>query len=153
MNKHSALEEVITPLVEHQGYEFVGLECISSDSHAVLSVYVDKPNGISIDECGKISQKIAYALSVESDLLPEKYRLEVSSPGLYRKLFNCSQCIKQIGSMIKFKLKVPKETQRNFKGILEAVDLAQNTLVVAVENGQMRIDFGDIDQINVEPQW
>ena len=80
------LTNLLQPLVEDLGYEFVGIERSSNPKNPVLIIYIDTPDGIAVEDCEKVSREVAALLDVE-DPIPGQYRLEVSSPGLDRPLF------------------------------------------------------------------
>ncbi|MBT8052230.1 MAG: ribosome maturation factor RimP, partial [Gammaproteobacteria bacterium] len=75
------LTGLLQPLVEDLGYEFVGLEYRSNPKNPVLVLYIDRPEGIAVEDCEKVSREAAALLDVE-DPIPGHYNLEVSSPGL-----------------------------------------------------------------------
>ncbi len=82
MKKHAALEAVVVPAIVGMGYEFVRLEYLPSGQHTILRIYIDKPGGVSINDCEKVSRQMGSVLDVEAQLMRGTYTLEVSSPGV-----------------------------------------------------------------------
>lgn len=79
------LNALLGPVVEAMGYEFWGLEYLQGRG-AVLRIFIDKDDGISVDDCAAVSHQASGVLDVE-DLISGEYNLEVSSPGMERPLF------------------------------------------------------------------
>lgn len=109
------------PSVEAMGYELVGVEYHPNSVNALLRVYIDKADGIDLDDCVAVNEQVSGILDVE-DPIPGKYTLEISSPGLDRPLFNLKDFERFIGSQAKIRLSRPIERQRNFKGEIVAVN-------------------------------
>lgn len=116
----SKIEAFIRPTVEALGYELWGLEYLPQGKHAMLRVYIDKPEGILIEDCELISHQISALLDVE-DPIAANYRLEVSSPGLPRPLFYAEQYARYLGQEVQFKLSKPVNGQRKWTGMLESI--------------------------------
>lgn len=93
VNEH--LRQILQPVVEALGYEWVGLEYQSS----VLCIYIDGPEGISLDDCTRVSHQVSGVLDVE-DPIAENFRLEISSPGLDRPLFTPEHFQRFMGQQI-----------------------------------------------------
>lgn len=77
------VQQMLQPYIEQEGYDLVDIEYVKEGSHYFLRVYVDKPGGIDIDDCGKVSEYLSQELD-RSDPVPNTYFLEVSSPGAER---------------------------------------------------------------------
>lgn len=154
MRRHLDLEALIEPMVNNMGYSFIGLEYSPSKGNVLLRIYidsVDEGKGIGVEDCKKVSYQIYQVLNVESNL-NGNYTLEVSSPGIDRKLYTIEQCIAQVGKTIKLNLAYSVETQRNFTGILRAVTGAQ--LMLQTNDGrEMMFNFEDINRAQVIPEW
>lgn len=114
------LQAVIAPVVADEGLMLWGIEYQSS-SATVLLVYIDSPNGVSVDDCAKVSRQLSVILDVE-DFISGEYRLEVSSPGMSRTFFSIDQYSEYIGHLVKVKLHSLFEGRRQIKGILSSVD-------------------------------
>ena len=141
--EYNELEKIIAPVVESLGLEFVGSERASMGKSPVLRVYIDGPNGVSLDQCGKVSQQIDAVLEVESSVR-ETYTLEVSSPGLDRILFTVEQLAKQVGNQVKLKLYSAIDGRKNFKGLLTSAD--EEKCVLNINGTEVVFYFDDIDE-------
>jgi ribosome maturation factor RimP len=83
MSQNLALEAIIAPTVAGLGYEFVKLEYIGgSGKYSTLRIYINKPGGVALNDCEKVSRQVSSVLDVEAELLRGAYTLEVSSPGV-----------------------------------------------------------------------
>ena len=127
------LTNLLQPLVEDLGYEFVGLERSSNPKNPVLVVYIDRPDGIAVEDCEKVSREVAALLDVE-DPIPGQYRLEVSSPGLDRPLFTLEHFVQFTGELVQISLFAPQDGRRNYKG-----------QILGTEVGQLRIDQDGVE--------
>lgn len=135
------LTHLIQPLVEDLGYEFVGLEHGSNPKNPVLVVYIDKPDGIAVEDCERVSREAAALLDVE-DPIPGHYNLEISSPGLDRPLFTLKQFDQFSGEQARVTLYAPQDGRRKFKGEIlgtegDQVKLNQDGLEVLLELGNI----------------
>jgi ribosome maturation factor RimP len=118
----------------------------------ILQIFIDKPNGITLDECKDVGRHISIFLDVE-DIMPCRYTLEVSSPGVNRRIFNIEQCVGREGSNFKVKLFSPINGRKNFKVLLESVDLAENKLKFEFEKQPLVVAFSDIDKMTLSYNW
>lgn len=143
------LETHITPAVAALGYELVGIEYLRDGSHGVLRVYIDSEDGITLDDCERVSHQVSGILDVE-DLIHEHYVLEVSSPGLNRPLFTAAQFIRFIGHDVKIRLSIPVNGRRNFKGKL--CDADEQKVQVEVDGEVYELPVDKIDKANLVPQ-
>ncbi|MDX2503314.1 MAG: ribosome maturation factor RimP [Gammaproteobacteria bacterium] len=146
--KTQQLETLLEPVVSSMGYEFVGLEYISQGHHSILRIYIDSENGVSVDDCAKVSHQVSAVLDVE-DPISDEYSLEVSSPGLNRPLFKLSHYEQFIGHDVKFRTLRPQPDngQRKFKGTIEAVE--NDNVIFSIDNKTLSIAFVDIDKANL----
>jgi len=76
---------IVEPIAEEEGLELVEVEFVQQSGNWVLRIYLDKPGGVQLDDCERVSRRLSPVLDVE-DLIPHRYVLEVSSPGLEREL-------------------------------------------------------------------
>ena len=111
------IRQLVEQVVESQGYELVDLELKGGGKHSVLRIFIDKPDGISHKDCELVSEQLGTVLDVE-DLIPFSYTLEVSSPGLDRKLVKDSDYTRFEGKLAKIQTRIPLQNQRVFKGRL-----------------------------------
>ncbi|MDC0534618.1 hypothetical protein OAO18_02275 [Francisellaceae bacterium] len=150
---NSDLVEKIREQVELLDCIFWGLEVQQGlKDTKVLQIFIDKPDGITLDECKSVGKDISVFLDVE-DVMSSRYTLEISSPGVNRRIFNIEQCLGREGSRFKLKLFSPINGRKNFKVSLESVDLAANKLNFEFENQPLVVDFLDIDRMTVSYSW
>lgn len=134
---HKELETLLAPVVEDLGCELWACEYIVQGKHSVLRIYIDKPEGIHIDDCERVSREVSVILDVQSPIASQ-YTLEVSSPGLDRPLFTVAHFQRYIGSDVMLKIRQPVEKRRKFVGKLIAVnDNAMQSSIDIVENDVM----------------
>lgn len=113
----SQLEGLVESLLQSEGLELIDLEFRKEGRGWVLRIFMDKPGGVTLDDCAEISRQLGDQLEVE-DLIPHAYTLEISSPGLDRPLKKEKDFLRSIGKKIQFSTKAPLEKQSFFKGIL-----------------------------------
>jgi ribosome maturation factor RimP len=118
---HTELETLLTPVVEDLGYELWACEMISQGKYSLLRIYIDKPEGITIDDCERVSHEVSVLLEVQAPLTSQ-YTLEVSSPGLDRPLFKKAHFQRFLGSNIYVQVRQPIEKCRKFSGELIEVN-------------------------------
>ena len=147
--KNKALEQLIVPLIEDLGYEFVGLELQSGGGSALLRIYIDNPGkGVNVDDCATISREVSAVFDVE-DPISSAYRLEVSSPGLDRPLFTLEQFKRFQGKEVSLTVLPPIEGRKRFKGLIENV--IDNGIVLTMDDQSVSIDFGRIQKARLVP--
>jgi len=149
-SKLEQLQALLAPVVEALGYECWGLEFLSQGRHSLLRVYIDKAEGILIEDCEAVSRQVSGVLDVE-DPISGEYTLEVSSPGMDRPLFTLEQFARYVGEQVKIKLRVPFERRRNFQGILRAVE--EQDVVVLVDDHEYLLPIDSIDKANIIPRF
>jgi ribosome maturation factor RimP len=142
------LTQMLEPALITLGYELVGCELFHQGRHSLLRVYIDSPQGITIDDCERASRQISVLLDVE-DPMVGAYNLEVSSPGSERPLFTEAHYQRFIGSRVHIRLRRPQEGRRNFAGILQKVESGK----VTVEVDEVGFVFAilEIEKANLEP--
>ncbi|KPD26922.1 MULTISPECIES: ribosome maturation factor RimP [Pseudomonas aeruginosa group] len=149
-SKLEQLQALLAPVVEALGYECWGVEFISQGRHSVLRVYIDRPEGILIDDCEAVSRQVSGILDVE-DPISGEYTLEVSSPGMDRPLFTLEQFAKHAGEQVKIRLRSPYEGRRNYQGILRGVE--EQEVVVLVDDHEYLLPIDSIDKANIIPRF
>ncbi|MFG8722409.1 ribosome maturation factor RimP [Pseudomonas aeruginosa] len=149
-SKLEQLQALLAPVVEALGYECWGVEFISQGRHSVLRVYIDRPEGILIDDCEAVSRQVSGILDVE-DPISGEYTLEVSSPGMDRPLFTLEQFAKHAGEQVKIRLRSPYGGRRNYQGILRGVE--EQDVVVLVDDHEYLLPIDSIDKANIIPRF
>ncbi len=115
--REERLCRLLEPAIEVFGLELLGVQLLAQGDHSKLRVYIDSEEGITVDDCARVSHQVSGVLDVE-DPIPGHYTLEVSSPGLDRLLFRHAHYERHKGSRISVKLQAPMEGRRSFKGKL-----------------------------------
>nr|BBD50167.1 clustered with transcription termination protein NusA [Haliea sp. ETY-M] len=141
--KEGKLQTLLQPTVEALGFELWGLEYLSQGRHSTLRLYIEGEDGVQVDDCARVSDQVSGLLDVEEPISGE-YTLEVSSPGIDRRLFTLEQCAAYAGEEVEIRLRRPFEGRRRFTGILRGVE--EQDLVVLVDDHEYLLPFGDIDK-------
>lgn len=126
------LEQLLLPLLNDLGYELWGCEYLAQGKHSLLRIYIDKAEGIHIEDCERVSHQVSALLDVE-DPIAANYSLEVSSPGIPRPLFKPWQFARYIGESIEVKTFKSVANRRKITGILVS---ATDTSVMLNSNGE-----------------
>ena len=114
------IRRLIEEVVESQGYELVDAEFKGAGGHSVLRIFIDRPGGISHHDCQLVSEQVGTVLDVE-DLIPSSYTLEVSSPGLDRKLVKETDYTRFDGKLARIQTRIPLNQQKVFRGRLQGL--------------------------------
>lgn len=139
-------EALLSPIAEAHGVEIYDVEYVKEGSDFYLRTYIDKPDGVNIQDCENVSRALSDVLDRE-DFIPDAYILEVSSPGLGRTLKKDKHLEKSIGAEVEVKLFKPVEKCKEFAGILEGFD--EKTLTIKEENGLRTFERADIALIRL----
>lgn len=143
LDLHTLLEQSLTQI----GYELVDLEI--SGRGKLLRLFIDKPEGVNIDDCALVSEHVSHLLAVENDV--DYDRLEVSSPGLDRVLKKESDFSRFAGNRVQLKMRVPVEGRKNFTGILRGID--QDLVQIETEAGLQGFALSNIDKARLSPEF
>lgn len=122
-------EELITPLIDAEGFELVDVEYVKEGADWYLRVYIDKDGGITVNDCEKISRAFNEILDRE-DYIDDAYIFEVSSPGLLRPLKKDKDYQKNLGKLLEVKLFAPLNGVKEFEAELKSYDKESATLVM-----------------------
>ncbi len=144
------LEDLLQPLVEDLGYEFVGLEYQNNPKQSVLRIYIDAEAGVGLEDCETVSREVAALLDVE-DPIKGHYNLEVSSPGLDRPLFTPEQYQQFAGHEAQVTLFAPVDGRRKFKGPI--LGLEDGLLKMQVDGAEVALGFDNIAKAKLVPDW
>ena len=125
-------EEILNPMVEKHGFELVDVEYVKEGGNWYLRAYIDKPGGITVDDCEVISRELSDKLD-EKDFVEEAYILEVSSPGLGRPLKKEKDFARSLGEEVEIRTYRAIDRQKEFEGILKSYD--EETVTIAYEDG------------------
>lgn len=126
------------------GYELVELE--RSAKGGLLRVFIDKPGGITVEDCALVSNHLGRVFTVEN---VNYERLEVSSPGLDRPLRTARDFARFAGQKARLKLRVPVDGQRNFVGVLR--DAETGKVGLEIDGRVLSLDLGNVDKARLMP--
>lgn len=136
------VEKSASSLCAGEGLELVHVEFVSESNHYFLRVYIDKPGGVTMDDLSAISRQLGDILDARHRIDPE-YRLEVSSPGIFRPLFKKSDYTKFAGRNVMITVGTAIEGKKKFTGILNGISDNDN-VTLSVEGRTMEIQFSAI---------
>jgi ribosome maturation factor RimP len=138
------------PLLTQLGYELVDLEHAPGRTHAQVRLFIDRPEGVGLEDCEQVSREVSALFDV-SDPVPTSYTLEVSSPGLDRVLRTPAHFVRFVGSRVKVELVAPRDGRRRFTGVLMAADAVGVQL--NVDGQAVALAHGDIGRARLVPEW
>lgn len=141
---------LLEPAIEALGYELSDLELNLGHGHGRIRLFIDGKNGVTVDDCARVSRQISSVLDVE-DPIAMDYALEVSSPGADRKLVKPAHFDRFAGSMVKIRLKRLVEGHRRIKGQLLGRD--ERTIQVRIDDEDLSIALADIEVARLVPDW
>jgi ribosome maturation factor RimP len=129
------LQNLIESVVAAEGMELVELEYKGSSRQSILRIYIDKPGGITHSDCEFISNQVGPLMEVE-DLIPGSHVLEVSSPGLTRKLTKVVDYQRYQGRLTRIQTREPGGGSRNFRGTIRGID-EQKIITLELKDGTL----------------
>ncbi|MBO4997196.1 MAG: ribosome maturation factor RimP [Lachnospira sp.] len=141
-------EQLVTPIVEEQHFELVDVEYVKEGSNWYLRVYVDKENGIDIDDCVMVSRALEAKLD-EEDFIADAYILEVSSPGLTRPLKKEKDFIRNMGRRVEVKLFKVQDGLKEFEAELTGFEDGVVTLKPDGIEGTFCVSLKEIAMIRL----
>jgi len=142
------LSQLLQPAVKMLGYELVGIEYFPSGNRNTLRIYIDKEDGITVDDCECVSRQVSSVLDVENPIRGH-YTLEVSSPGLDRPLFSAEHFVRFSGNHVKLRTIAPLNGRRNFQGVLRGLQDGQVRL--EMDGEQVLLPLEDIEKARIVP--
>ena len=137
------IREIVERVASSEGLEVVDVELRGGARNGIVSIFIDRPEGVSHADCEVVSRQMGPMLDVE-DLMPGPYRLEVSSPGLDRKLVKASDYERFTGKKARIKLRRPIEGRKQFTGRLQGC--SEGSVVLESEGEVTRFRLEDIEQ-------
>lgn len=140
-------EELMEPITKENGFELVDVEYVKEGGTWYLRVYIDKPDGIAVDDCEVVSRRLSDLLD-EKDYIDDAYILEVSSPGLGRPLKKEKDFKRSLGEEVEIRTYRAVDKQKEFTGILKEYD--KDTVTIEYEDETTKtFDRGDIALIRL----
>ena len=134
-------EAILTPIVESRGFELVDVEYVKEAGCWYLRGYIDKPGGITVNDCEDVSRAFSDILD-EQDFIEDSYIMEISSPGLDRPLKKEKDFKRSLGKLVEIRTYRPIEKQKEFCGILKAYD---SNSVTIDEDGTEPVSYTHLD--------
>ncbi len=145
------------------GVEPVEVEILGGGKARTLRITIDKPEGVTHEDCAKVSREVSAILDVEEAMDGGSYTLEVSSPGLDRKLLTASDYVRFTGSRVKLMTRKPVNGNRHFEGRLKSFQEGRLTLETisgkkkpkpghAHPGQKIEIDLANVEKANVVPE-
>lgn len=142
------VREIAERVTVERGLELVHVEVAGGARSPVVRVYIDKPGGVTHEDCSEVSQHVGAVLDVE-DFIHSAYTLEVSSPGLERGLYKREDYERFAGSLAKMKTRQPVNGQRNFSGRIVGVE-GDEVVFEDKTNGRVLVPLESIVKANLE---
>ena len=150
-SRTEAINAIIERVTAREGLELVHWDLVGPKNNSVLRIFIDKPGGVTHNDCEAVSKQVGTLLDVE-DLIPTQYLLEVSSPGVDRPLYKPADYERFAGNKVKVRTQTPVNGQRNFKGKLLGIEA--NLVKLQVEGGnEIEIAFDNITKGNIEYEF
>jgi ribosome maturation factor RimP len=146
------ISKIARRAAEREGIEIWEVELLGSGRAKVVRIYIDKPEGVSHADCELISEQVSRVLDVESIMPDEHYTLEVSSPGVERRLRGPSDFVRYAGQKARFQLREPIENQRRWEGTLAACEEGLVTLETA-PGKTVRFRADQVEKANLKFEW
>jgi ribosome maturation factor RimP len=141
--------QIAEPMVVEEGMEIVDVEFRRESQGMVLRLFLDREGGVRLDDLARVSRQLGDLFDVQ-DAVPGVYTLEVSSPGINRRLRRPDHFGRYIGQKVRIRAVAPIEGRRSFAGVLEGVQ--EDGVRIADQAGSHFIRFADIAQANYEPE-
>jgi ribosome maturation factor RimP len=156
MADRNTIVEKIREIAERAGsgenIEIVDVQLLGGGGTRVLRLFIDKPEGVSHADCEFMSQQVGTILDVEDIIPGGRYTLEVSSPGVERKLTKPADFQRFVGQKVKVILRQPVAEQRHWAGVLK--NFAQGTLTLEPSPGkEVEIPFDQVEKANLKFEW
>jgi ribosome maturation factor RimP len=145
------VREIAEQVAASEGLELVEVELHGRGAGAVLRIFLDRPGGVSLEDCQTVSRQLGTILDVEG-FITARYTLEVSSPGLDRKLTKLSDFERFTGRKVKFQLRNLGAVRRRFQALL--LGLEDRQVKVQMESGEtLRFPMDQIERANLVPEF
>jgi ribosome maturation factor RimP len=158
------VREIAERVAASSGLEIVDVEMCGGGKARMLRIFIDKPGGVTHEDCANFSREVGTILDVEDVVPGDSYLLEVSSPGLDRKLSRAADYERFIGSRVKLTTRNPVNGSRHFEGRLESFHLGRLTLDLSAVRRQkkspsaaaapqrMEIELANVEKANLVPE-
>jgi ribosome maturation factor RimP len=146
------ITEIVDRVAKAQGLEIVELEFLGGGKQRLLRVYIDRPEGVTHQDCETVSHQVGSILDAEDVIPGENYTLEVSSPGVERKLTKPADFQRFTGQKAKVVTHEPVETQKHWEGVLRGME-GQEIVIEPSEGRLIRIPLTSVKRANLKFEW
>jgi ribosome maturation factor RimP len=150
------VRQIAERVAASQGLELVDVELRGGGKARMLRLFIDKPGGVTHEDCAWVSRELGTILDVEDAILGGSYTLEVSSPGLDRKLMKAADYDRFAGCRIRLTTREPVEGNRHFEGRLQGLRDGRVSLEVGskkVPSHTVELDLGNVEKANLVPEF
>ena len=148
----SKIEEIANRVADSEGLEIVEVEVKGGGQHRFVRISIDKPDGVSHGDCELVSNQVGTILDVEDVVPGGRYTLEVSSPGVERKLLKPNDFERFAGKKAKVTLRDPIDGRRNWEGTLAGIE--DGLIRLDLERGDpLRFPFEQVQKANLKFEW
>lgn len=141
---------MITPVVESLRCGLWGIDLQTQGRNSTLRIYIDREEGVSVEDCEAVSRRVSALMDVEEPL-PGNYTLEVSSPGMDRILFRMEQYAESVGETVDVRLIRPFEGRRRLTGLLAGIE--DDEIVLRVEDDEYLLPLEWIQRARIVPRF
>jgi ribosome maturation factor RimP len=144
------LREIAEEVATRREIELVHIEIAGTKRDSVVRIYIDKPEGVTLDDCSLFSRDVEEVMDLE-DVIPSRYVLEVSSPGIERELYSLDDFRRFAGKLAKVKTNVEIDGQRTFVGTITSIE--DDTITLTLDDrtkGEISFSYGDVAKANLK---
>jgi len=151
------IREIAERATQPEGIEVIEVDLKGGGRHQVLLIVIDKPSGVTHGDCEFVSQQMGTILDAEN-IIPGTYQLEVSSPGVERKLVRWKDWVRFVGEKVKIVLREPAEAAKgplkHFEGVIARTDEADHTVTVRLpDETEVSFPADHVDRANLKFEW
>jgi ribosome maturation factor RimP len=140
------ITELIDTTIQALGLDLWGVELLQQGKYSLLRIYIEREEGVTIEDCEKVSRQVSALMDVEDPIAGE-YTLEVSSPGMDRPLFCIEHYSQYVGAEVDLKLRQPLDGRRKFKG--QIIKVSGDVVGLLVEGSEYDLEFSDIEKASI----
>jgi ribosome maturation factor RimP len=146
------ISAIVNGVAESQGLEVVEIEFLGGGKQRLLRIYIDRLEGVTHGDCELLSQKVGAALDADDIIPGENYTLEVSSPGVERKLTKPSDFTRFSGKKAKIVTHEPVENQKHWEGVLRGLE-GEQILIEPTDGHLVHIPLTGVKRANLKFEW
>jgi ribosome maturation factor RimP len=151
------IREIVVRVAESFAMEVVEVDLRGGGKSRMLRIVIDKPAGVTHEDCANLSREVGTILDVEDAIPGGSYLLEVSSPGLDRKLLKAEDYVRFAGSLVKVQTREALAGERHFEGRLQGLAEGRITLELPAKKkqpaGRVEIALANVEKANLVPEF